>query len=159
MSWREEIRRATAADADAIHALERSTPEAAHWSAAEYAQILAPADEDAALQRGLLLAEENGILLGFIALRLLRVEQEVQAEIENLAVATQARRQGIGSALCKAALRATAAAAIDLEVRAGNHAAIALYTGLGFVQTGLRPAYYAHPQEDAVLLRFLLQNQ
>ena len=39
-----------------------------------------------------------------------------------------------------------------LEVRAGNHAAIALYTGLGYRRVGIRRAYYSDNGEDAHLL-------
>jgi [ribosomal protein S18]-alanine N-acetyltransferase len=149
------IRKATAADADALLTLERSVPEAAHWSAAEYAQQ--PEDEKAALRRWIFVAEENEALLGFIAVKLLRIGDQAQAEIENLAVSLTARRHGVGSALCAAALEACGAAGaqtVELEVRAGNRAALGLYARFGFRQTGIRAGYYAHPAEDAVLLRY-----
>jgi len=41
-------------------------------------------------------------------------------------------------------------------VRAGNQAAIGLYTGLGFKPGGVRPGYYTNPAEDAVLLGYRL---
>jgi ribosomal-protein-alanine N-acetyltransferase len=149
------IRKATAADAEALLALERNVAEAAHWNPAEYA---AQSDRDDPLQRVILLAEENNRLLGFIVVKLLRIgREEPHAEIENLAVSLDARRQGIGSALCAAALEACSAAGaplIELEVRAGNRAAIALYVGIGFEQVGIRTGYYANPTEDAVLLRY-----
>jgi ribosomal-protein-alanine N-acetyltransferase len=147
------IRHATPADAEALFALESSVPEAAHWNLAEYA---ARSGKDDPLQRIILLAEEQDRLLGFIVVKLLRAGEQVEAEIENLAVSLDARRQGIGSALCAAALeacRAAAAPAVELEVRAGNSAAIALYTRFGFERTGIRAAYYTNPTEDAVLLR------
>jgi len=152
------IRRAVAADAAALLALERSVDGAAHWSIAEYAQILQVGDEAAALRRWAFVAAEE-ILLGFIVLKLLRVGNETQAEIENLAVAAGARRRGVGAALCRAAVEAAQAAGarlVDLEVRAGNQAAIGLYAGLGFVPAGLRPGYYTNPAEDAVLLEYRL---
>lgn len=148
------IRKATSADAEALLALERSVPEAAHWGPAEYA---AQPDKNAPLQRIILIAEEQDRLLGFIVVKLLHLEEKPQAEIENLAVSPDARRQGIGSALCAAALEACSDAganAVELEVRAGNRAAIALYTRFGFEQTGIRVGYYANPTEDAVLLRY-----
>jgi ribosomal-protein-alanine N-acetyltransferase len=153
------IRPATPADADALLALESSVPPAAHWSPAEYAHILGSQNEEAPLRRLIFIAQEHETLLGFIVVRLLHIGETSEAGIESLAVSPAARRRGIGSALCTAALEACRAAnarAVELEVRAGNHAAIALYTKLGFTQTGLRPAYYANPPEDAVLLRFML---
>ena len=45
-----------------------------------------------------------------------------------------------------------------LEVRASNHAAIALYTRLGFRVCGRRPNYYRDPEEDAVLV-LVLHNE
>ena len=41
---------------------------------------------------------------------------------------------------------------IMLEVRASNAPAIALYTKYGFEKVGLRPAYYRHPTETAILM-------
>ena len=65
-------------------------------------------------------------------------------------------------ALCAAALEACRAAGAqyaELEVRAGNRAALGLYARLGFEQAGIRTGYYANPKEDAVLLRISLQNR
>jgi ribosomal-protein-alanine N-acetyltransferase len=45
---------------------------------------------------------------------------------------------------------------IILEVRASNPSALAFYSSAGFVQTGLRRAYYVDPIEDAVLMRLQL---
>jgi ribosomal-protein-alanine N-acetyltransferase len=160
------IRGAVASDVDALLALERSVPEAAHWSTAEYVQILHPEDHAATLQRWVFIAEgvaeESEAMLGFIVVKLLRAGKQAQAEIENLAVSPTARRRGTGSALCAAALEACSAAGsqcAELEVRAGNRAAIGLYTRLGFEQTGMRTGYYANPKEDAVLLRITLQKR
>jgi len=68
-----------------------------------------------------------------------------EAEILTIGVAAAARRQGIGTAMLRAAM-ATAAAAgarrMSLEVAEANTAAIALYRGLGFVEKGYRRGYY-----------------
>jgi ribosomal-protein-alanine N-acetyltransferase len=40
-----------------------------------------------------------------------------------------------------------------LEARESNAAALRLYARCGFVVAGRRPAYYANPAEDAVLMR------
>jgi len=150
------IRKATAADADTLLALERSVPEAAHWSPEVYRQILQVNPGESMLQRWIFVADEGG-LKGFIVVKLLRADMAAEAEIENLAVAPQARRLGLGLALCKVAIEACESAsvqAVTLEVRAGNRAALSLYARFGFEQTGLRADYYANPAEDAVLLRY-----
>jgi [ribosomal protein S18]-alanine N-acetyltransferase len=150
------IRKATAVDADALLALERSVPEAAHWHPDVYGQILQTGLEESMLQRWIFVADEGG-LMGFIVVKLLRADMAAEAEIENLAVAPQARRSGFGLALCKAALKACETAGVQtvtLEVRAGNRAALGLYAQFGFEQTGHRADYYTNPTEDAVLLRY-----
>jgi ribosomal-protein-alanine N-acetyltransferase len=65
----------------------------------------------------------------------------------------------VGEALCEAVAqwcRERGAAELELEVREGNHGAIALYGGLGFVVSGRRKGYYSAPVEDAVLMRLEL---
>jgi len=148
------IRLATPEDATAIFALEQTVQEAAHWSAAEYAQMLQPQDEKTALRRWVYVCEDGGVA-GFIVVKLLRMGKEAQAEIENLAVSPAARRRGTGSALCRKALQELhreGARRVELEVRAGNLAALALYRSMGFETTGIRPDYYSKPKEDAQLL-------
>jgi ribosomal-protein-alanine N-acetyltransferase len=41
---------------------------------------------------------------------------------------------------------------VTLEVRASNHAAIALYRSLGFRSIGTRTAYYPDDGEDALIM-------
>lgn len=79
-----------------------------------------------------------------------------EADMMNLAVDPAYRRQGIGNRLVNAlvdALRSKDVHCLTLEVRASNHAAIALYQNLGFQQVGRRPGYYSSPREDALILR------
>ena len=74
--------------------------------------------------------------------------------IDNVAVAPDARRHGVASALLDVFCRFGAAnlAFLTLEVRRSNTAAIALYEKFGFQMAGLRPGYYQHPREDAVIM-------
>jgi ribosomal-protein-alanine N-acetyltransferase len=69
------------------------------------------------------------------------------AEIRNLAVHPDERRQGIGRQLVHAVIdraRARGARAVFLEVRATNGAATDLYLSVGFTPTGGRRDYYGH---------------
>lgn len=79
-----------------------------------------------------------------------------EADMMNLAVAPDARRQGIAGALVSELLRRLSErgmTSLSLEVRVSNAAARSLYEKLGFRQVGLRPNYYFHPKEDACILR------
>ncbi len=79
-------------------------------------------------------------------------------EIRSVAVRPRARGRGLGRALVRELLaraRAAGAGRADLEVRAGNAAAIALYASEGFVPVGRRRRYYGDG-EDALLMSLVL---
>ena len=79
-----------------------------------------------------------------------------EADMMNVAVHPDYRRQGIGRDLVLAlaeALRKKGIRGLMLEVRQSNAPAIALYEQLGFGQVGLRPNYYRNPKENALILR------
>jgi ribosomal-protein-alanine N-acetyltransferase len=90
-------------------------------------------------------------LSGFIAARI----SSDEVHINNVGVRHGARRRGLGGLLLGTALgtalRRGAHGAI-LEVRAGNHAAQALYRRFGFVVAGRRRNYYKEPIEDALIM-------
>jgi ribosomal-protein-alanine N-acetyltransferase len=142
----------------AIQALERSTPGAAHWDASHYVRVFDPSFP----RRTLLIAEdqalaEAGGIGGFILSRIVSGEWE----IENVVVATVGQRRGLGHLLLISMIeraRRENATVLRLEVRASNAAAIGLYIKCGFRQDGLRPSYYSHPTEDAVLFSLSLRN-
>ena len=84
------------------------------------------------------------------------------AELEMVVVAAGVREQGVGRAFCLEAMHCAAkrgAATMELEVRASNRAALALYESLGFARQGVRQEYYREPVEDAVLMACVLQMQ
>ena len=87
-----------------------------------------------------------------------------EAEVLTLAVPGWTRRKGIGRALMTAAVgvaKAAGAEAMFLEVDVSNTAAVGLYERLGFVQAGLRKAYYdrgAEPRADALVMRLDLTS-
>ncbi|MGE0042151.1 MAG: ribosomal protein S18-alanine N-acetyltransferase [Vicinamibacterales bacterium] len=78
-----------------------------------------------------------------------------QIHINNLAVRPELRGQGLGGRLLAgvlAAADAMGAPRATLEVRRSNTAAQRLYTAAGFRLSGVRPAYYSEPIEDALIL-------
>jgi ribosomal-protein-alanine acetyltransferase len=138
------VRSLTAADIDAVLAVQARSLEASQWSRDGYAR--AAAGEFGAWAA----AVENGVV-GFLVLRTAADE----AEILNLAVQPESRRQGVAGALLAAALQAARqAGAIRafLEVRESNAGAIAFYQCHGFRLDGRRRRYYHSPQEDALVL-------
>ena len=78
-----------------------------------------------------------------------------EGQITNIAVRSDARRQGCGRAIMRALEREAIARGlvqISLEVRASNTAAIALYEGIGYQTAGRRRGFYRHPTEDALVM-------
>jgi ribosomal-protein-alanine N-acetyltransferase len=99
-----------------------------------------------------LVAEQNESVVGYVG------SQSVldAADMMNIAVAPEYRKQGIGKALIEALmeyLRQKKVIALLLEVRVSNASAIALYQKMGFEQVGRRPKYYRNPREDALIMR------
>lgn len=79
-----------------------------------------------------------------------------EADMMNVAVHPDYRRQGIGEKLVLALAQALTEKGIRglmLEVRESNVPAIALYEKLGFRQVGLRKNYYRAPKENALIMR------
>jgi ribosomal-protein-alanine N-acetyltransferase len=104
------------------------------WTEAQCAGILGMAGS------WLLVARCGDDPAGFALLRTIVDE----AELLLIAVRNRYRRQGIARALLGQAIDTAAAdgtSVLHLEVRDGNPAA-ELYRGLGFVQIGMRRAYY-----------------
>lgn len=142
------------ADIAAAASIAAASPEAPRWTADNYAAFLRNAPPPGPL-RAAWVAAVGPQVFGFAAASLLLDGEENRCEIESMAVRIDARRQGIGAALL-AAVSAWAASqgarTLALEVRAGNAAAIRLYQRFGLLPQGRRPAYYADPEEDALLL-------
>jgi len=90
-------------------------------------------------------------VIGFAGIWILADE----AHITNIAVRNLYQRQGIGELLLITTIDLSAelnARFLTLEVRASNLPAQRLYEKYGFVQVGLRRAYYTDNREDAVLM-------
>ena len=99
-----------------------------------------------------IVAVEGETLAGYVGSQSVMGE----ADMMNLAVQPEFRRQGVGETLVSALVAALAeqkVSSLTLEVRASNAPAISLYEKLGFIQVGRRPNYYRNPKEDALILR------
>ena len=106
---------------------------------------------DADPQKYLLVAEDReGNVLGYAGLHVVLDE----GYIDNVAVRSDSRGQGVASALLGVYCRFGQAhlAFLTLEVRAGNRPAIQLYLKHGFEQVGRRKNYYRQPTEDAIIM-------
>ena len=132
-------------DAAAISAIARDSGQAAQWPTESYANVAGSPD-------GLFLVCESGSqILAFLVAR----QAADEAEILNIAVHSAHRRKGIASALLSAALQHfqhSSVSGIFLELRESNLPALALYRQFGFVVSGRRKSYYAHPAEDALCM-------
>ncbi len=76
------------------------------------------------------------------------------ADITNVMVREDHRGQGIAERMLKELMRRAGEIGVrnyTLEVRVSNLPAIRLYEKLGFVSEGIRPGFYEHPKEDAVI--------
>lgn len=92
-----------------------------------------------------LVAKADGSIIGTLSLVVFRIPTGVRAWIEDVVVDAAAGRQGVGTALVRAAVeRATAAGArsVDLTTRPARVAAGNLYERAGFQQRDTRVYRY-----------------
>lgn len=143
------IRDATVADVDAIAEIERTTF-SDPWSPRSFRELVGRPDvvfEVAVTDDG-----PNAPVVGYATLYLAGAD----GDLANLATAAGARRRGTGRRLLRHALdtaRTRGTHVVFLEVRESNLLARALYESEGFTGVGRRARYYAHPVEDALILR------
>jgi ribosomal-protein-alanine N-acetyltransferase len=173
------IRTATSADIPRMRQIEQQAYTAAHWGEREYDALFAPdapkrvalvaaqddqgwgevADSARTIVDGWAADRSHGEagggaeeIVGFVIARCALDEWEV----ENVVVAGERRRAGIGLALVDELLRLAkegGVKAVLLEVRESNTAARRLYEKIGFTEVGRRTSYYQGPVEDALLLK------
>jgi ribosomal-protein-alanine N-acetyltransferase len=94
---------------------------------------------------------DREVVIGYVIFWLIADE----AQINNIAVHPEFRKQGIGESLLRQALdliRGLGGSFVILEVRLSNQAAQNLYRKLGFSGLGRRQGYYFNPEEDALVM-------
>jgi ribosomal protein S18 acetylase RimI-like enzyme len=128
------IRPGDLADLPAITRIQDQSEGASHW------------EPDSYFTFNVVVAERLGEVVGFMVSR---SPANVETEVLNLAVAAEARRCGIATAL----LNTVADAEVFLEVRESNTRARQLYAKLGFKVVGRREGYYDDPVEAAIVMR------
>jgi [ribosomal protein S18]-alanine N-acetyltransferase len=145
------IREFASSDARALFKIEHASHPAGHWRAEDYEWLRRQPE-------GIVLVAEtagDGAIAGFVAARAMGPE----AEMLNLAVDPDHRRQGVGRSLVQALhrqLHAGGTERVYLEVRPSNLAAQQLYRSLGYAECGRRRDYYASNGEDALVLEIRL---
>jgi [ribosomal protein S18]-alanine N-acetyltransferase len=159
------VRLAISADIPAMMELEQQIPAAAHWSRLQYENLFA-AEPPSHSERLILVAEEfphpggseqsdaNRIFAFLVAHQI-----GAEWELENIVVAQNAQRNGVGTRLLKQFIGhayAQDAHSIFLEVRESNQNACGFYRKAGFEECGIRKGYYTHPSESAILYRLSL---
>jgi len=98
-----------------------------------------------------LVAELEGEIAGYVGC----YQSLEEAEITNVAVRKDLRKQGIARKLLQELIKIgteQGAFAYTLEVRVSNAAAIRLYESLEFESVGIRKNFYEKPTEDAVIM-------
>lgn len=91
------------------------------------------------------------MIIGFAGL----VQMDTEADIDRVMVKKDFRGKGVSSILMEKILDEGTRLGIrdfTLEVRAGNEAAIGLYSKFGFQSEGIRPGFYSKPTEDALIM-------
>lgn len=167
---------------ESVWELAKTSPTAAHWSRAALYPYVATDGVNGALQaKAMFLACVTGAtpstsgtggdnplstpiapidgIVGFAAFSAILTVDAAEATLDNMAVASPWQRQGIGRRLLADGLlwcRAHGSAAVFLEVRKSNRAAIALYEKARFSVVGNRPGYYREPVEDGLQMQKLL---
>jgi ribosomal-protein-alanine N-acetyltransferase len=118
----------------------------AHYSAAEPAAGIAPADVNIILMKN-----RNSRIIGYGGFWQIVDD----AEIMNIAIHPEWRRLHLAGELLTAMVESAKARKLNtmsLEVRTGNQAAFNLYRRFGFEQSGIRPGYYSDNGEDAIIM-------
>ena len=139
-----EIRELEERDVEALSEIE-SASFSMPWSAQDFKSLL---DRDYCFY---LVAEVDGVVAGCAGY----TDSCKEGSIDNVVIAEQFRRRGVGIRLLKELIsrgEARGMEAFTLEVRVSNTPAIRLYEQCGFTSVGIRPGFYEKPTEDAMIM-------
>lgn len=146
-------------DIDAIVEIERVVQPWTPWSADAFHEAH-ERPETYACRVATVVDAEAPVVAGYAVLAIAGPDGDREADLQNIAVAPERQRRGLGRALLAdavAAARRRHACEIFLDVRADNGPAHALYRAAGFAEIGRRRDYYA-PGQDALVLRLDLRS-
>ncbi|MFI8366238.1 GNAT family N-acetyltransferase [Streptomyces sp. NPDC085466] len=155
------IRGALRGDAEPLGALDRATWSRLHAVTPPPSEPYEPFFDDRHRPEDFLVAERAGVLLGYVRVARptpLASNAHVR-QIQGLAVSGEARGQGVGRALLRAALakaRADGARRVTLRVLGHNVPARALYEAEGFTVEGVLPGEFlfdGEPADDVLMGR------
>ncbi|MGZ0211908.1 MAG: ribosomal protein S18-alanine N-acetyltransferase [Actinomycetales bacterium] len=152
MSW--QLRRATIDDLDGIMAIESREFANDAWSSDMMRAELGDNHGYYLVATPLV---EPAVVTAYAGLR--APHRSGQADIQTIAVAADARRQGIGRALMHALMveaRDRGASELFLEVRDDNPSAQRMYDSLGFERIAVRPNYYQPDGVDAIVMKLTI---
>ena len=138
-------RKMTAADVDAVAALEAATF-TAPWKPDTFQSLL----DRSGAELWVLDDPDAGVVAYAVVWCILD-----QGELANIAVAESHRGKGLGRYLLGKVLdvaRERGVQSLYLEVRVSNEGAIELYRSFAFTQVGVRKKYYDKPVEDALIM-------
>ena len=145
-------------DVAGVLAVAAEEPTAPHWPPHEYDRML-DVIESSPRRRGawvlLLPGGESEAVPGVVAGFCMATQVAGICDLEVVVVSAASRGRRLGERLVSGAVawgRGLGASRMELEVRAGNAAAIRLYERMGFRPDGRRPGYYHQPEEDAILM-------
>lgn len=152
LDWMPRYRRMTAADLDAVIAIE-DTIYPHPWTRGNFSDSLVAGYH-------CWIVECGGEVAGYSVVMIAAGE----AHLLNLSVAAPWQRRGIGRELLGFVMKLArdyGAAKIFLEVRPSNGAAISLYSSAGFSEIAVRRGYYpaGEEREDAIVLELALQDR
>jgi [ribosomal protein S18]-alanine N-acetyltransferase len=112
------------------------------------------AETTAAARFNRLLVGQDGRMVGY----LFSAWQYLDLHVLKVATLPAYRRRGVARLLMQLAedhARTRDGESVTLEVRPSNRAAIALYLGIGYLEVGQRPRYYADGEDALVMTRGL----
>ncbi len=138
------VERATGIDDLVVDAFARLIPQLSSSNPAPgHTALQAIVDHDAC---HLLLAKEDGVILGALTLVVFPIPTAIRAWIEDVVVDGTARGKGVGEALSKAAIdiaTGLGAQTVELTSRPSREAANRLYQRIGFVARDTNVYRYA----------------